>query len=133
MTTLPKEILDRIESEARNYAWRNYVSKADHPQAEFDNINTWPDDACYSYYSLLYYLNGDNPAQPVQGIFSATQLHTLQQDYERLRKALKDIVGWQGEGVPEIKKRIEYRNALKNARAALTAQPEADNQQNEQR
>lgn len=120
MTTLPKEIKDHIESEARNYAWRNYESKADNPQSEYENINTWGDAACYSYYSLLYYLNGDNPACFEPGLFSVQKLHTLQQDNERLTMKLMDAYTELGRYVTE-----------EHANAALIAQPEADNQQNE--
>lgn len=59
----------------------------------------------------------------------ALQLHTLQQDYERLRKALEGIVRvedsrWTTQ--PDVKSRI-----WDIANTALTAQPEADNQQTE--
>lgn len=44
----------------------------------------------------------------------------------RAEKALKDLLGWQGEGNPEVKKEISYRDALKNARQVITPKQSTD-------
>lgn len=89
---LSLELQRSIEAEARNFAWRNYITN--YPIAQYDNINTWPDEACTSYYSIMYYLAGKNAAQPEPGRFSVIKLVDAQRIIEEYNFLLTPLLNY---------------------------------------
>jgi len=105
MTTLPKEIRDELENEAAK-RWPIVPNK--------------PMSFSFGTTKRHCFVLG--------GLHIAGQLHTLQQENERLRKALSQIVVLRyplNEG--DLQSWRETARTIANA--ALTAQSEADNQQ----
>lgn len=85
MSTLPAELQKQIEQEARNFASSNYIHAGFHPDANLEDIRTWPYAAQVSYYTLKNYLEGDACCFSVSGQFTAAQ-------NEKMRKALVEIM-----------------------------------------
>lgn len=83
-TQLPAEVLERIDKEARQYAFYNYVTAAN--DAKFEDVETWPKYAQVAYYSIKYFMEGDVNCWPYTSktlaMEYATKLHELQQKYD---------------------------------------------------
>lgn len=94
-TQLPKEVVERIELEAKQYAFYNYVTAAN--GADFTNIETWPQYAQVAYYSIRHYMIGDLTCWPYLEktipVEYATKLHQLQRatiESDKQRKEAND-------------------------------------------
>lgn len=92
---LPVEVVNRIDLEARQFAFYNYVAQVLHPNAVFENMDTWPGDARVCYYSILHYMSRPDLCwphkEPTLATEYATKLHQLQRQNEKM-KAMAE--GW---------------------------------------
>lgn len=104
--TLPKEIADRIQYEAEMYG--------QDAGERITNVNEFLTHSCYE---IGYFAGATH---------YATQLHTLQQENERLRKALNTIRNGKSSLHHKLEDVLTNTDMALIASAALTAQPEAD-------
>lgn len=89
-TQLPAEVMERIDLEAKQFAFFNYVSAAHNQDAIFEDIKTWPNRAAASYYSIKNYMIGrgvcwpyERPPLPTE---YAIKLHEAQQEIAQLKR-----------------------------------------------
>lgn len=117
---LPSEVLKEIEREAREYAFHNYHHAGFNPDARIDDIGTWTYAATVSYYTILYYLAGNNAAHPEPGMFSVDKLVATQKEATVLRRAL-EIIRDAHQPANEAATKGWIDEARATANAALTA------------
>jgi hypothetical protein len=94
-TQLPAEVLERIDLEAKQFAFSNYVHAGNNPEAKFEDVRTWPYAAQVSYFSIKNYLDSDSKCwlykEPTIFTECATKLHQAGKDrqyaYEEMTKA----------------------------------------------
>lgn len=118
-TQLPKEVVERIELEAKQYAFYNYVTAAN--GADFTNIETWPQYAQVAYYSIRHYMIGDLTCWPYLEktipVEYATQLHQANETIKVLtndNNRLKGEVEGLKNAVEEASGYIEFLDVQNN-------------------
>jgi hypothetical protein len=91
-TQLPDDVVERIDLEAKQFAFFNYISAAHNQDADFEDIKTWPNRAVASYYSIKNYMIGRGACWPYEKPPLSTEYATrlLQADQER-DQAKKDF------------------------------------------
>lgn len=75
--TLPAEIVSRIILEAKQFAFYNYVTAFLHPNAVFENMDTWPPDARVCFYSILHYMSRPDICWPYKEPTLATEARDI--------------------------------------------------------
>lgn len=89
-TTLPAEVEERIDKEAKLFAFYNYCSAAFNNEAKFENIDTWPFAAQVSYHTIKNYMGLNNIVWPYDEPRLSTEYalkwQEAQQDIESLRR-----------------------------------------------
>lgn len=63
---LPAEDLKRIDLEAKQFAFFNFVSAAHNSDVIFEDIKTWPNQAAACYYSIKNYMIGTGSCWPYE-------------------------------------------------------------------
>lgn len=105
---LPAEIVSRINLEARQFAFYNYVTQVLHPNAVFENMDTWPNDARVCYYSILHYMSRPDICWPHKEPTLATELAKKCHD---LKTVLQEFVSNHETGL--LPNRFVYEKAIK--------------------
>jgi len=82
---LPQQIKDRIEDEAKVYAFMNYVHAGINKDADINNFKTWPFAAQVSYNSIVSFVKG----APIKFDNSAT---TWAERGQNLAEAAKGVL-----------------------------------------
>lgn len=88
---LPEVIISRINLEARQFAFYNYVTQLLHPNAEFENMDTWPNDARVCFYSILHYMSREDLCWPYKEPTLATEWAQWKVRYDEVMKEHSDL------------------------------------------
>jgi hypothetical protein len=79
-TQLPADVITRVATEAKQFAFYNYVAAAIHPNAKFEDWDTWPEQARVCCYAIIHYMTRPDICwpypQPTVPMEYATKLHT---------------------------------------------------------
>jgi hypothetical protein len=102
---LPAEVLERIDLEAKQFAYWNYVSAAQNPDAVFENIETWPIYAAVCYRSIKSYMCGQGLYWPYERPRLSTEYASKLAQVEQENKELKQ---WKKEAQLLLNPILEY-------------------------
>jgi hypothetical protein len=102
---LPAVVQHRIDLEAKQYAFYNYVTAA--TPANFDNVSTWPEYAQVAYYSIKHYMLGDLTCWPYKELTLASEYATLKERCDKMEAALKSVMQFSKGNYPGV-----YLNVL---------------------
>lgn len=87
---LPVVVQHRIDLEAKQYAFYNYVTAA--TLANFDDVSTWPQYAQVAYYSIKHYMLGDLTCWPYKEPTLAVEYATLKERCEKMADVFRTII-----------------------------------------
>jgi hypothetical protein len=114
----PAEVLDRIEQEAKQFAFYNYCNSVINNEAKFEDVNTWPYFAQVSYYTIKNYMGVNGTCWPYKEltlpIEYASKLHYSEENNKVNLQEITNISNQLRENDDNLKEALKEIESLTN-------------------